>query len=286
MIPTLPFGSTGHISTRTIFGAAALSRATQEEADRVLELLLRHGVNHIDVAASYGDAELRVGPWMAEHRSRFFLATKTGDRTYKDAKVSIERSLERLRVPQLDLIQLHNLSDTIQWQTAMGPGGALEACIEAKQKGLVRFIGITGHNTSIAASHLRSLDRYPIDSVLLPWNYLMSRNPYYRESFDELVTRCQQRGVAVQTIKSISIGLWLDKERTHRTWYEPLSEQADIDKAVNWLLGRPGIFLNTAGDISLLPKVLEAASRFSGAAPSDAEMGDLVEARKMTPLFV
>lgn len=285
MIARQPFGSTGHMSTRTIFGAAALGRVSQEDADRTLELLLQHGVNHIDTAASYGESELRIGPWMARYRGAFFLATKTGDRTYDKAKESIHRSLERLRVDAVDLIQLHNLVDPDEWQTALGPGGALEAAVEAKQQGLARFIGVTGHGVTVAAMHRRSIERFPFDAVLLPYNYVMMQNPRYATDFEALAATCAERGVAVQTIKGITLGPWNEKERTHRTWYEPLQEQADIDRAVHWVLGRPGVFLNTAGDITLLPRVLDAASRVQSR-PSDAEMQELVAKREMAPLFV
>lgn len=285
MIATLPFGRTGHSSTRTIFGAAALGRVTQDEADGVLEVLLRHGVNHIDVAASYGDAELRIAPWMERHRAHFFLATKTGERRYQQAKEQIHRSLERLRVDHVDLIQLHNLVDPIEWDTALSPGGALEAAIEARQQGLVRFIGVTGHGSAIAAMHRRSLERFDFDSVLLPYSHVMAQDAHYLATFEALLTECQARNVAVQTIKSIARRPWWGREHTHNTWYEPLEDQADIDNAVQWVLGRPGIFLNTAGDIHLLPTVLDAADRFQGA-PSDEEMRATLEQREMAPLFV
>jgi aryl-alcohol dehydrogenase-like predicted oxidoreductase len=168
MIETLAFGKTGHESTRTLFGAAALSRVSQETADTILPLLLEHGINHIDVAASYGDAELRVGAWMDRHRDRFFVATKTGERTYQAARDQIRRSLERLRVDQVDLIQLHNLTAEDDWRTAMAPGGALEAAVEAKDRGLVRFIGVTGHGVVAPSMHRRSLERFSFDSVLAP----------------------------------------------------------------------------------------------------------------------
>jgi aryl-alcohol dehydrogenase-like predicted oxidoreductase len=285
MIARHPFGSTGHDSTRTIFGAAALSRSTQDEADRTLALLLEHGVNHIDTAASYGDSELRVGPWMERHRGRFFLATKTNERTYAAARDQIRRSLERLRVSSVDLLQLHNLVDPEQWETAMGPNGALQAAIEAKEQGLTRFIGVTGHGVTVAAMHQRSLARFPFDSVLLPYNYVMMQNPQYAADFEALLALCRERGVAVQTIKGITLGPWNEKEHTYRTWYEPLREPADIDAAVHWVLGRPGVFLNTAGDTTLLPHVLDAAARFERA-PSDETMRALVARRDMTPLFV
>jgi predicted aldo/keto reductase-like oxidoreductase len=285
MITKQPFGRTGHESTRLLFGAAALSRVTQEEADRTLELVLQYGLNHIDTAASSGDAELRIGPWMSQHRQNFFLATKTGQRTYQEAKDEIHRSLERLQVEQVDLLQLHNLVDPVEWETAMGPGGALEAAIEARDQGLVRFIGVTGHGTTIAKMHMRSLEKFDFDSVLLPYNYIMMQNSHYATDFEALLKICQERNVAVQTIKSITKGPWGDKDRNRATWYEPLEDQADIDQAVHWVLSRPGIFLNTVGDIHILPKVLEAGSRFQ-TAPTEAEMQAEVERLKIAPLFV
>jgi aryl-alcohol dehydrogenase-like predicted oxidoreductase len=204
MIPTDVFGRTGHQSTRTIFGAAALSDVTQEDADRTIELLLRYGINHIDTAASYGDSELRLGPWMEKLRDNFFLATKTGERTYQPAYDQIRRSLERLRVDQVDLIQLHNLVDPDEWETALGPGGALEAAMRAREQGLVRFIGVTGHGLTVANMHRRALERFDFDSVLLPYNYPMMQNPSYAADFEDLAAACQQRNVAVQTIKSVT----------------------------------------------------------------------------------
>lgn len=286
MIVKQQFGSTGHESSRTVFGAAALSRVTQDVADATLPLLTQHGVNHIDVAASYGDAELRLAPWLRDHRDEVFLATKTGERTYSAARDQIRASLRRMEVAQIDLIQLHNLSDEDGWQTAMAPGGALEAAVEARDEGLVRFIGVTGHGVQVAAMHLRSLERFAFDSVLLPFNYPMMQNPDYARDFWRLFEVCQTRGVAMQTIKGITLGPWGEKEHTTTTWYEPLQEQADIDMTVHWVLGQQGVFLNTAGDVRLLPKVLDAAERFTGARPSDAEMGDLVGKQGMAPLFV
>ena len=279
-----PFGSTGHLSTVTIFGAAALGSVSQADADRTLDVLLEYGVNHIDTAASYGDAELRIGPWMKDHRQDFFLATKTGDRTYAKAKESIHRSLDRLRTDHVDLIQLHSLAHPDEWETAMGPGGALEACIEAREQGLVRFIGVTGHGYTIAAMHRRALERFDFDSVLLPFNWTMMESEVYEHDFETLLKLCQERNVAVQTIKSIVRAPWGDHPHTTATWYEPLAEQSDIDAAVHWVLGRPGIFLNTVGDIYRLPKVLDAASRFERR-PADDEMRALVERATMEPLF-
>ncbi len=286
MIPLLPFGRTGHTSTRTLFGAAALGEVTQDEADRTLDMLLQYGVNHIDTAASYGHSEERIGPWMREHRDRFFLATKTGERRYQEARDQIRRSLERLRVDKVDLIQLHNLVDPTEWEIAMGPGGALEAAVEAREQGLVRFIGVTGHGVTVAARHKMSLERFDFDSVLLPYNYMMMQIPHYAADFEALVALCQQRNVAVQTIKSVLRRPWVEgQEQTRATWYEPLEDQAAIDRAVHWVLGRPGIFLNTVGDIHVLPRVLDAASRFTSGR-SDEEMKAGVDELEMRSLFV
>jgi aryl-alcohol dehydrogenase-like predicted oxidoreductase len=285
MIPTLAFGRTGHESTRIIFGAAALSGVTQADADRTMELILQHGINHIDVAASYGEAELRLGPWMKDHRDDFFLATKTGERSYQPAYDEIRRSLERLQVESVDLIQLHNLADAGEWEIALGAGGALEAAVRARDEGLVRFIGVTGHGTEIAEMHKRSLARFDFDSVLLPYNYPMMQNPQYNADFESLVTICLERNVAIQTIKGITKAPWGDRPQTTSTWYEPLQEQAAIDLAVNWVLGRPDVFLNTVGDINILPMVLDAAGRFASR-PTDQEMHDLVEQWHMEPMFV
>lgn len=285
MIPTQPFGRTGHASTRIIFGAAALWGADEADGERALELITRHGINHIDTAAAYGRSERRVGAWMPRHRERFFLATKTGERTYAAAKAQFEHSLERLRTDHVDLLQLHNLVDEDEWATALGPGGALEWAIEAREQGLTRFIGVTGHGVTVAAMHRRSLERFPFDSVLLPYNFVMMQNPQYAADFEALTAVCGDRGVAMQTIKGITLGPWNEKEHTHGTWYEPLQEQADIDQAAGYVLGREGVFLNTASDLGLLEKILGTAERFT-APPADGEMRALVERRAMTPLFV
>ena len=285
MIPTHPFGRTNHQSTRIIFGAAALSAVTQDEADRTIELMLEHGINHIDVAASYGEAEDRLGQWLKDHRDEVFLATKTGERTYQPAYDQIRRSLERMRVDNIDLIQLHNLAEEDEWEVALGAGGALEAAVRARDEGLVKFIGVTGHGVGIADMHKRSLARFDFDSVLLPYNYPMMQNPQYAADFESLATICLERNVAFQTIKAITKAPWGDRPHTTSTWYEPLQDQAAIDHAVAWVLGRPGVFLNTVGDIHILPMVLDAAQRL-GERPSDAEMQTLAEQWALEPLFV
>ncbi len=285
MIETKPFGATGHESSRVIFGAAALMEVTQREADPALELLLEHGVNHIDTAASYGDAELRIAPWLREHRDRFFLATKTGERTYAAAREEIRRSLERMGVDQVDLIQLHCLVHPAEWDVAMGEDGALRAAVEAREEGLVRFIGVTGHGLTIAAMHLRSLARFAFDSVLLPYSHVIVQDAQYAADFQLVLDTCRERQIAVQTIKGIARGPWGSKEHTGPTWYEPLVGQEEIDLAVHWVLGEPGVFLNSAGDLALLPRVLAAAERFASR-PEEAEMARLLSERRLSTLFV
>lgn len=284
-IPKKAFGRTNHQSARTLFGAAALGSVTQDEADRTMELLLEYGVNHIDTAASYGDAELRIGPWMETHRGHFFLATKTGERSYDGAKAQFERSLQRLRVSQVDLIQLHNLLGEDEWEVAMGPGGALEYLIEAREQDLVKHIGVTGHEVAIAGMHQRSLERFDFDSVLLPYNYLMMQNETYRAGFDAVIHACKSRNTAVQTIKGITRRPYVSGHRSHATWYEPLTDQPSIDKAVHWVLGNDDVFLNTVGDIHILPMVLDAAARYQERTP-EAVMDAMVAEWEMAPLFM
>jgi aryl-alcohol dehydrogenase-like predicted oxidoreductase len=285
MIEKLTFGRTGHVSTRTLFGAAAVGWVTQAEADQTLDVLLEYGINHIDTAASYGEAELRIGPWLERYRDMFFLATKTEQRTYQGAWDELRHSLERMRVDAVDLWQMHVLVKPEDWEVAMGPGGALEAFVEARDQGLVRYLGVTGHGVTVAAMHMRSLQRFDFDSVLLPYNYTMMQNPQYAADFEALVAMCRERNVAVQTIKSIARGPWGEKPKTRNTWYEPLEGQSDIDRAVHWVLSRPGIFVNTVGDIHVLPRVLDAASRFQSA-PAEEEMEGQVAELEMEPLFV
>lgn len=289
MIDRIPFGRTGHASSRTLFGAAALGAMRQDRADAVLEVLLEFGVNHIDVAASYGDAELRLAPWLARYRHDFFLATKTGERTYDGAKASIERSLQRMQVDQIDLIQFHNLTDAPGWATAMGPGGALEAAVEAREQGLVRFIGVTGHGTAVAEMHRKSLEAFDFDSVLLPYNHMMMQDPVYADAFERVLAVCEQRNVAVQTIKSLARRRWREDDDSKRfSWYEPIRDPAALRHAVHWVLSRPGVFLNTSSDATLLRSTLEAARDFDPAAAG--AIGDQVAADARTldaePLFI
>ena len=249
-------------------------------------MLLEHGVNHIDTAASYGDSELRIASWLKRNPNAFFIATKTDARDYRRAKEELQRSLDRLGVDHLDLLQLHNLVDVIEWEFALRDGGALEAAVEAREEGLVRFIGVTGHGLSIAAMHRRSLERYPFDSVLLPYNFRQMQDGRYSADFEALAAICAAEGVALQTIKSIALAPWDGRQQTASTWYEPLTDPADISLAVHWVLGREGVFLNTVGDVDLLPLVLSAAEDFSGERPSDERMNELVRRNALTPLFI
>jgi len=285
MIAKQAFGHTGHQSTRIIFGAYALNKATQAEAARILELLLEFGINHIDTAIIYGNAEKRIGPWMQKHRSDFFIATKTRRRTYQGAWDDLQHSLERLQTDHVDLWQMHGLTSPSGWEKAMGSGGTLEAFLEAREKGLVRFLGVTGHGLKAPAMHIRSLERFDFDSVLLPYNYSMMQNPRYATDFEALIARCRERRVAMQTIKSVARQPWKDRPKSFNTYfYEPLEHQEAIDKAVHWVMGYPDIFLITAGDMQILPKMLEAANRFE-TRPSDEEMyADLVKCA-IQPIF-
>jgi aryl-alcohol dehydrogenase-like predicted oxidoreductase len=285
VLPRAPFGATGHDSSRVIFGAAALGRVSKGDADRALDQLLEHGINHIDVAAGYGDAELRIAPWLKRNPGTFFVATKTGERTYRGAREEIRRSLDRLGVDRVDSIQLHNLVDVIEWDAALSADGALEAAIEAREEGLVRFIGVTGHGLSVPEMHRRSLERFPFDSVLAPYNYVQMQDARYADTFEALAAVCAERNVALQTIKSLARRRWDGRTATAATWYEPLRAQADIDLAVHWVLGRADAFLLTTGDVGILPRLLDAAERFEGR-PSDDDMAALAARSESEPLFV
>jgi aryl-alcohol dehydrogenase-like predicted oxidoreductase len=285
MIERAPFGATGHDSSRVIFGAAALGNVSKGDADRTLDLLLEHGVNHIDTAAGYGDSELRIATWLRRNPGTFFVATKTGERSYAAAREQIRRSLDRLGVDRVDSIQLHNLVDVIDWDTALSPDGALEAAIEAREEGLVRFIGVTGHGLTVPEMHRRSLERFPFDSVLLPYNYVQMRDERYADRFEKLATVCAERNVALQTIKSVAYRRWEGRPHTASTWYEPLTDQADIDRAAHWVLGRPQAFLLTTGDVTILPSLLDAAERYEHR-PTDEQMDELASRREQEPLFV
>jgi aryl-alcohol dehydrogenase-like predicted oxidoreductase len=285
MIDKLLFGRTGHLSTRLLFGGAALSEVTQAETDKTMRLLLDSGINHLDTAASYGDSELRLGPWMPTYRDQFFLASKTGERSYSAAREQIRQSLKRLQTDHLDLIQLHAVVEDAEFEKATGEDGALRAAIEARQEGLVRFIGITSHTLHAPVIHRMALERFDFDSVLLPCNYMLMQNEQYRADFETLMGICKAKNVAVQLIKTNSRRNYGDGPRTHATWYLPFDTQPEVDLMIHWALSRPGVFLNTSGDIHVLPKVIDAAQRYQGK-PSDEQMEAMLKAQEAAPLWI
>ena len=284
MIPLKQFGATGHNSSRTIFGGAAFGSVTQVEADKTLDLLLEYGVNHIDTAASYGDSEIRIGFRMGEYRKKFFLATKTEKRTYQEAKEELYKSLDRLKVDYIDLWQMHNLVNPEQWEIAQNEGGTIDAFIEAKESGLVKFIGVTGHGLAAPARHLQSLNKYRFDSVLLPYNFILMKNERYAEDFNKLEKYCIKNNVAIQTIKSLSKGALENKKSKYAVWYDPLSDPQSISNAIHWSMGNQNIFINTVGDIGLLPYVLKSAENFKSR-PSDSIMIEDINKYEISPLF-
>lgn len=284
MIPKLQFGRTGHMSTRTLFGAAAFYAVDQADADRTMAVIFERGINHIDTAASYGDSELRLGPWIEKHRHEFFLASKTGERTVEKARVEIRRSLERLRTDHLDLIQLHAVLEDDELEQVLAPGGALEAALEARQEGLVRFIGITSHTLHAPAIHCRALERYDFDSVLLPYNFLLMQNAQYKADFAALEKVCKDKNVAMQVIKTATRRPYGDAPHTHATWYQPFDDPQALTKAIHYAMARPGVFINTAGDINVMPKMLDAVESFTQA-PSDAEMEEVMKSQQAEPLW-
>ena len=286
MLPRAPFGRTGHESTRVIFGAAALSGMSPERAAATLELVAASGVNHFDVAASYGNgkAELNLAPWLVDNRSKIFLATKTGMRGGDDARRDLEGSLTRMGIDSVDLIQLHNLVEPDEWEEAHAKGGAVDALFAARDEGLVRFIGVTGHGRRIPGMHLRSLERRDFDSVLFPYNHTMMSWPDYRGDVEKLLAVCAERNVATQTIKSIAKGRWGETDAKKFSWYEPISDPEAISRAVRYVLSREGLFLNTTSDARLLPIIFAAASG-DLSAPIDAELRDDERNLGITPLF-
>ena len=284
MLPTQPFGRTGHESTRVIFGAAALGSMSQDRADETMSVVESYGVNHIDTARSYGESELRLAPWLSEHRGDVFLATKTGERSGPDARNELEESLTRMGVDHVDLIQLHNLVEPEEWEVAFAPGGVVEALATAREEGLCRFIGVTGHGLRIPAMHLRSLHAFDFDSVLLPYNFVLLERPDYRADFEALVELCAERQVAVQTIKAIARGRWAGSREGKFSWYEPLTDPAAIGRAVNYVLSDEQRFLNTTSDATLVPIILAAASA-DLVAPSHDDLRADVENFGITSLF-
>ncbi len=287
-IPTKPFGRTGHDSTRIIFGAAALGAMSEDRAAATMQLVREAGINHIDTAASYGESEDRLKPFLAEHRSEFFLATKTGLREADLARAQLETSLERMGVDQVDMIQLHNLVEPDEWDAAFAKGGVVEALIQARDEGLTRFIGVTGHGVRIPGMHIRSLAEFDFDAVLFPYNFTMLDNPAYRHDVEELLALCAAKNVAAQTIKSLAKGRWpADHEGRRFTWYEPITDADAIARAVAHVMQDDRVFLNTTSDASKLPAIFAAAEAAASGelTVTDAELEADVVAQGITPLF-
>jgi len=283
-LPVAPFGRTGHESTRLIFGAAALGSMSQERADATLASVDAAGINHIDTAAGYGASEDRLQPFLAGNRGPFYLATKTGEREGDKARAQLERSLERMGVDHVDLIQLHNLVEPDEWEIAFGQGGALDAVVKARDEGLARAVGVTGHGVRIPSMHLRGLERFDLDSVLFPYNHSLMANDAYRADVEALLGVCAERQVAVQTIKSIAKGRWTNPDEPHYSWYEPLTDASAIGRAVRYVLSNERLFLNTSSDARLLPQLVEAASG-DLSAPTDDELIADEQEFGITPLF-
>jgi len=251
-------GRTGHMSTIVTFGGAALSTASQEEADAAIELVLSHGVNHIDVAPTYGDAESRLRPWMKKYRDRFFLACKTGKRTKKEATEDLHRSLERLGVTYFDLYQLHGLDDLKELDIALGRGGAVEAILEAQDEGLVKHIGITSHRIPTI---LEALKRFDFDTVLFPLNYVLRRLRHPENDYEPLLKIAREKDVGTIVMKAFAKQPWQTEEHKYQTWYEPFDTQLEIDMSLWFALSQKVATAASAGDIRLVPKILSAAER-------------------------
>ena len=282
---TRRFGRTGHMSTVAIFGAAAFSQVSQEEADKAMELIVEAGVNHIDIARSYGEAELRVGPWMPRERGRFFLGSKTTQRTKEDAWKELQESLKRLQIEALDLYQIHAITTMEELDAVTTKGGALEAFLEARREGLTRFIGITGHGVNAPKIYLEALRRFDFDTVLFPLNFVQMANPEYRKYAEELIASCKAKDVGTMVIKSITKAPWGERQHTATTWYEPFDQSDEIQRAVNFALSYDVTGICTAGDTRVLPLVLKACGNFTRL--SDSEKAEMIQSGKQyEPLFV
>ena len=256
-------GRTGHQSTVVTFGTAGLSGVTQEVADTAIELVLEHGVNHMDISPRYGQAMERMAPWMPRIRDRMFLGAKTAERTKELAWENIRSCMQRLGVASFDLFQLHAVLTMEDLDQVTAPGGALEALTEMREQGLTKWIGITGHGPEVPRVQLEALRRFDFDTIMLPICAAIFRDPEYRASAEELLQAANSKNVGIQTIKMIARGGWGERERECTTWYDPHREQADIDRALWWVLSQPMHTAPSAGEVTLLPKVLDAAERFS-----------------------
>jgi aryl-alcohol dehydrogenase-like predicted oxidoreductase len=256
------FGRTDHLSTIAIFGAAAFYEISQDEADKTMEKVITAGVNHIDVAPGYGQAEERLGAWMPQIRDRFFLGCKTGERLKAGASAEMRRSLERLRVDKFDLHQLHGITNMDELDQVTASGGALEAIIEARAEGLTDYIGITGHGNNAPAVFLEALDRFDFDTVLFPINFVQYAIAEYRQNTEELLRQCREKDVGVMIIKAIAKQPWGDRQRAYTTWYVPFDEPNQIQQSVNFALSQDVTGLCTSADVTILPMFLEACEQF------------------------
>jgi aryl-alcohol dehydrogenase-like predicted oxidoreductase len=257
------FGRTGHQSTVAIFGAAAFWEIEQNAADRVMEMVIEAGINHIDIAPSYGQAELRVGPWMKTERKRFFLGCKTMERTKEGALREMHESLNRLQTDSFDLYQCHAITSMEELDAIFAKGGAMEAMIEAREKGLTKYIGITGHGVDAPMIYLEALRRFDFDSVLFPMNFVQMAMPEFRRAAEELIAVCKAKDVGTMVIKSITKGPWGEKPKTATTWYEPFDKMDEIQRGVNFVLSHNVTGVCTAGDIKILPMVIQACENFT-----------------------
>jgi len=272
-------GRTGHMSTVAILGAFAFSNVAQAQANAAMERAITAGVNHIDVGPTYGQAEDRLAPWLARQRDRFFLGCKTAKRDREGAAEELRRSLNRLRVDAFDLYQIHAITSTEELDQVTGPGGALEAIREARAEGLTRFIGITGHGMDAPRVFQEALDRFDFDTVLFPINFVLYADPTYRRNAEELLRRCRVGDVGTMIIKAIAKRPWDNRPKTFNTWYEPFADAGQLQRAVDFVLSHDVTGLCTAGDIGLLPRVLEACEQFTllTAAQFDSLIGEADE---------
>ena len=281
---TRRFGRMGHMSTVAIFGAAAFYQISQEDADKVMELIIQAGVNHIDVAPGYGQAEARIGPWMPRERERFFLGCKTMERTKEGAWNEMQESLKRLQTETFDLYQCHAITTMEELDAVTMKGGALEAFVKAREEGLTKFLGITGHGAQAPQIYLEALRRFDFDSVLFPLNFVQMANPEFRKNAEELIATCKAKDVGTMVIKSVTKGPWGEKQHTATTWYEPFDKIDEIQKGVNFALSYNVTGLCTAGDTRVLPLMLKACESFSQL--SQDEMEEMIKSgRQYEPLF-
>ena len=270
-------GRTGHESAVVTFGAYVVGYLAQDEADEAIRLALDHGVNHVDIAPSYGQAMERMAPWMPEIRDKVFLGAKTRFRDRDEAWRDVESILKRLNVETFDLFQLHSVVTVEELDKATAKGGALETLVEMREQGLTKWLGITGHGPYVPSTILESLRRFDFDTVMFPLNPAMARDADYRRDSEALLAEANARNVGVQTIKMIARGGWDGGQRDCHTWYDPHREQADIDRSLWWVLSQPMHTAPSCGEVSLLPKVLDAAQRFRPL--SEAEQAEVVSAQ-------